>query len=161
MLYDKVVFFVIGSKYECFWLKEFWEQKRRQDEERDRLEAIKKKEKHEQSAVASSEVKQKLQGFLLKKQREAAANSGQLNGPSGPTCSLNSASSVAHSPPFRGWSVVHGNARPGGPPNGTSSNTTGEILVPDASNPGGQGHPYRRPLLISKYEEDFPLRKTG
>lgn len=24
-----------------------------------------------------------------------------------------------------------------------------------------QSHPYRRPLLIAKYEEDFPLRKTG
>lgn len=55
-------------------LQEFWENKRRQDEERDKLEALKNKDKNEQSAIASSEVKQKLQGFLLnKKQREAAA----------------------------------------------------------------------------------------
>jgi NADH:ubiquinone oxidoreductase subunit C len=24
-----------------------------------------------------------------------------------------------------------------------------------------QSHPYRRPMLMAKYEEDFPLRKTG
>lgn len=56
------------------FFQEFWENKRRQDEERDKLEALKNKDKNEQSAIASSEVKQKLQGFLLnKKQREAAA----------------------------------------------------------------------------------------
>ncbi|XP_042904634.1 histone deacetylase 4 isoform X2 [Parasteatoda tepidariorum] len=42
----------------------------------ERLEQLKKKEKHEQSAIASSEVKQRLQEFVLnKKQREAAVNS--------------------------------------------------------------------------------------
>ncbi|GFV58778.1 histone deacetylase 4 [Trichonephila clavipes] len=50
------------------------EQKERRDMER--LEQLKKKEKHEQSAIASSEVKQRLQEFVLnKKQREAAVNS--------------------------------------------------------------------------------------
>lgn len=24
-----------------------------------------------------------------------------------------------------------------------------------------QSHPYRRPMLMGKYEDDFPLRKTG
>lgn len=47
--------------------------------QQDRLESLKKKEKHQQSAIASSEVKQRLQEFvLLKKQREAAAK--QLQG---------------------------------------------------------------------------------
>jgi hypothetical protein len=60
--------------------QEFWENKRRQDEERDKLEALKNKDKNEQSAIASSEVKQKLQGFLLnKKQREAAAMGSGVN----------------------------------------------------------------------------------
>ncbi|KAI5709676.1 hypothetical protein M8J76_009850 [Diaphorina citri] len=59
-------------------LKEIWEKQRELEErerrEKERLETLKKKDKHHQSAIASSEVKQKLQGFLLsKKQREAAA----------------------------------------------------------------------------------------
>ncbi|XP_069940162.1 histone deacetylase 9 isoform X4 [Cherax quadricarinatus] len=46
----------------------------KQRKEIERLEALKKKDKHEQSAVASSEVKQRLQEVILqKKQREAAA----------------------------------------------------------------------------------------
>ncbi|XP_024082353.1 histone deacetylase 4 isoform X13 [Cimex lectularius] len=59
--------------------QELWEKKKVAEEqererEKERLESLKKKGKHEQSAVASSEVKLKLQGFLLnKKQREAAA----------------------------------------------------------------------------------------
>ncbi|KAG0727417.1 Histone deacetylase 4 [Chionoecetes opilio] len=48
--------------------------------ENDRLEAIKKKDKSEQSAVASSEVKQRLQEVILKKQREAAATGGAAGG---------------------------------------------------------------------------------
>lgn len=111
--------------------QEFWEQKRRQEElERERLEALKKKEKHEQSAVASSEVKQKLQGFLLsKKQREATG------------MSPNSSSSVGI-----------------GPPSGSSVGSS----ISGATNAGSfQSHPYRRPLLVAKYDEDFPLRKTG
>lgn len=47
--------------------QELWEQQKALEEqqrelrEKERLESLKKKEKHEQSAVASSEVKQKLQ----------------------------------------------------------------------------------------------------
>ncbi|ODM95857.1 Histone deacetylase 4 [Orchesella cincta] len=109
---------------------EYWEQRKRQEEERERLEAIKKKEKHEQSAVASSEVKQRLQGFLLsKKQREqAAAKAGGVSIPN---------------------SVTSG----GVPINSANPPTAG-------SGPF-QSHPYRRPLHIAKYEEDFPLRKTA
>ncbi|XP_021950549.1 histone deacetylase 4 isoform X4 [Folsomia candida] len=94
-------------------LQEFWENKRRQDEERDKLEALKNKDKNEQSAIASSEVKQKLQGFLLnKKQREAAAY--------------------------------------------------GAAGTPTPGQPGPfPSHPYRRPMLMAKYEDDFPLRKTA
>lgn len=49
------------------FVQELWEQQKALEEqqrelrEKERLESLKKKEKHEQSAVASSEVKQKLQ----------------------------------------------------------------------------------------------------
>ncbi|XP_044737712.1 histone deacetylase 4 isoform X3 [Chrysoperla carnea] len=64
---------------------EFWEQQKQLEEEmreKEKLEALKKKDKHEQSAVASSEVKQKLQVFLMKKQRDAASASpkGSITG---------------------------------------------------------------------------------
>ncbi|XP_022905538.1 histone deacetylase 4 [Onthophagus taurus] len=47
-------------------LKDFWEQQKKIQEmrQREQLEALRKKEKHEESAVASNEVKQKLQSFL-------------------------------------------------------------------------------------------------
>ncbi|XP_060516933.1 histone deacetylase 7 [Cylas formicarius] len=47
-------------------LKEFWERQKQLQElrQREQLEALRKKEKHEESAVASTEVKQKLQDFL-------------------------------------------------------------------------------------------------
>lgn len=68
-----------------YWNKEFWEQQKQLEEElreKEKLEALKKKDKHEQSAVASSEVKQKLQVFLMKKQRDAASASpkGSITG---------------------------------------------------------------------------------
>ncbi|XP_031345605.1 histone deacetylase 7 isoform X1 [Photinus pyralis] len=55
-------------------LKEFWDQQKQLQEirEREQLEALRRKEKHEQSAVASSEVKQKLQVFL--KQRASGCS---------------------------------------------------------------------------------------
>ncbi|XP_030763237.1 histone deacetylase 4 isoform X2 [Sitophilus oryzae] len=47
-------------------LKEFWDRQKQLQEvrQREQLEALRKKEKHEESAVASTEVKQKLQDFL-------------------------------------------------------------------------------------------------
>ncbi|CAH1966569.1 unnamed protein product [Acanthoscelides obtectus] len=47
-------------------LKEFWDRQKQLQElrQREQLEALRKKEKHEESAVASTEVKQKLQSFL-------------------------------------------------------------------------------------------------
>ncbi|XP_040075757.3 histone deacetylase 4 isoform X1 [Ixodes scapularis] len=55
----------------------------RERQEKDRqLDQLRKKDKHEQSAIASSEVKQRLQEFVLsKKQREAAANSANTSPP--------------------------------------------------------------------------------
>ncbi|XP_067211637.1 histone deacetylase 4 isoform X4 [Linepithema humile] len=54
-----------------------WEQQKQLEEQRrekERLEALRKKDKHDHSANASTEVKQRLQSFLVnKKQREAAA----------------------------------------------------------------------------------------
>ncbi|KAK0079015.1 hypothetical protein PV325_001851 [Microctonus aethiopoides] len=42
--------------------------------EKERIEALRKKDKHDHSAIASTEVKLRLQSFLVnKKQREAAA----------------------------------------------------------------------------------------
>ncbi|BES96155.1 histone deacetylase [Nesidiocoris tenuis] len=96
-------------------LQEMWEKKKAAEElererearEKERLESLKKKGKHEESAVASEEVKQRLQGFLLeKKQREAAA--AAANG--GPTTSQH----------YRSWTVLQQNpaaegAAPPGP----------------------------------------------
>ncbi|CAG9813916.1 unnamed protein product [Phaedon cochleariae] len=47
-------------------LKEFWDRQKQLQElrQREQLEALRRKEKHEESAVASTEVKQKLQSFL-------------------------------------------------------------------------------------------------
>ncbi|XP_076244011.1 histone deacetylase 4 isoform X2 [Calliopsis andreniformis] len=54
-----------------------WEQQKQLEEQRrekERIEALRKKDKHDHSAIASTEVKQRLQSFLVnKKQREAAA----------------------------------------------------------------------------------------
>uniref|UniRef100_T1JB29 Histone deacetylase n=1 Tax=Strigamia maritima TaxID=126957 RepID=T1JB29_STRMM len=70
-------------------IKEYLEQQKKLDEEerqdrerreKQKLEALMKKEKHEESAVASSEVKLRLQHFIVqKKQREAAANNREVN----------------------------------------------------------------------------------
>lgn len=58
-------------------LKDFWEQQKQLQElrQREHLEALRKKEKHEESAVASTEVKQKLQVFL--KQRASGCSKSQ------------------------------------------------------------------------------------
>ncbi|XP_064456829.1 histone deacetylase 4-like [Ornithodoros turicata] len=84
-------------------IREYLDHQRRLQEEhrmqeRDRLDQLKKKEKHEQSAIASSEVKQRLQEFVLnKKQREAAANN-------------------ASPPNFRNWSRQHNSLDQASPP---------------------------------------------
>ncbi|XP_020299663.1 histone deacetylase 4 isoform X3 [Pseudomyrmex gracilis] len=53
-----------------------WEQQKQladEKREKERLEALRKKDKHDHSANASTEVKQRLQSFLVNRQREAAA----------------------------------------------------------------------------------------
>ncbi|KAK9501749.1 hypothetical protein O3M35_012421 [Rhynocoris fuscipes] len=118
-------------------LKELWEKQKvaeeqeREAREKERLESFKKKGKHEQSAVASSEVKQKLQGFLLnKKQREAAAAAanGAVASPSG-----------SSSQQYRNWSVVQ--------------------QTPQVEG-AGQVTPFRINPILAKYDEEYPLRKT-
>ncbi|KAL1435496.1 hypothetical protein MTO96_000167 [Rhipicephalus appendiculatus] len=96
--------------------------------EKDRqLDQIRKKDKHEQSAVASSEVKQRLQEFVLnKKQREAAANNANTSPPN-----------------FRNWSRQRSSLDQASPPSTSAVS------------------PQCRHLLLGKYDDDFPLRKTA
>ncbi|CAN8021501.1 unnamed protein product [Ixodes persulcatus] len=100
----------------------------RERQEKDRqLDQLRKKDKHEQSAIASSEVKQRLQEFVLsKKQREAAANSANTSPPN-----------------FRNWSRQRSSLDQASPPS-TSA------VSPQCRHP-----------LLGKYDDDFPLRKTG
>lgn len=60
-------------------LEKFWERQKQMQEirQREQLEALRKKEKHEESAVASTEVKQKLQVFL----RQRASGCSNKAGP--------------------------------------------------------------------------------
>ncbi|XP_029171772.1 LOW QUALITY PROTEIN: histone deacetylase 9 [Nylanderia fulva] len=62
-----------------------WEQKQLEERrEKERLDALRKKDKLDHSANASTEVKQRLQTFLVnKKQREAAAANGTVPGTPG------------------------------------------------------------------------------
>ncbi|XP_065309221.2 histone deacetylase 4 isoform X1 [Dermacentor albipictus] len=118
-------------------IKEYLEHQRQIQEEykleRERLEKdrqldqIRKKDKHEQSAVASSEVKQRLQEFVLnKKQREAAANNANTSPPN-----------------FRNWSRQRSSLDQASPPSTSAVS------------------PQCRHLLLGKYDDDFPLRKTA
>ncbi|KAK3931192.1 Histone deacetylase 4 [Frankliniella fusca] len=137
-----------------------WEQQKQLEEQRERrekerLEALRKKDKHEQSAVASSGVKEKLQVFLLnKKQREAMANGSSPGHQISPSTSATSlAQQSQQSPsiggqPFRNWSVLQ-------PPAPSETGNLNAGAGPNAV------HPYRLNPLVAKYEEDFPLRKTA
>lgn len=103
-----------------------------QQRERREREAIKRKEKHDCSANASSEVKQKLQTFLIQKKQAAASN--------GLTSPL----------PYRNWGVVKsssGESLPGGAVAAAVSSHPYKIPPPPSS--------------IAKYDADFPLRKTA
>ncbi|XP_077555105.1 histone deacetylase 4 isoform X2 [Haemaphysalis longicornis] len=118
-------------------IKEYLEHQRQVQEEhkleRERIEKdrqldqLRKKDKHEQSAVASSEVKQRLQEFVLnKKQREAAANNANTSPPN-----------------FRNWSRQRSSLDQASPPSTSAVS------------------PQCRHLLLGKYDDDFPLRKTA
>ncbi|XP_023245455.1 histone deacetylase 4 isoform X3 [Copidosoma floridanum] len=86
-----------------------WEQQKLEEQrrEKERIEALRKKDKHDHSAVASTEVKQRLQSFLVnKKQREAAAAANGA-GPGSPgyrtwlSSQSESTSSTSASHPYR------------------------------------------------------------
>jgi histone deacetylase 4/5 len=112
------------------FFQKLWEQKKLEEErerrEQEKLEMLRKKDKHEQSAIASSEVKQKLQvgsiqhvflvyviaicaqGFLLNKQAAKAANAASAaNGvrDSSPNSNSQQAAqgSSASNSSFRNW----------------------------------------------------------
>ncbi|XP_031625009.1 histone deacetylase 4 isoform X4 [Contarinia nasturtii] len=94
-------------------------------------EAIVRRKENSSSANASPEVKQKLQSFIISKKQNASSNG------------LASTSS-----PYRNWGVV--------------KSSSGESL-PASVVPSS--HPYKIPQqpppTISKYDPDFPLRKTA
>ncbi|XP_066967774.1 histone deacetylase 4 isoform X9 [Macrobrachium rosenbergii] len=109
------------------------ERAEKQRKEQERLEAlVKGKDKHAQSAVASSEVKQRLQEVLLQKkqQREAAAG-------------------VGGSSNLRNWLTTQRSLEKNSPSS-----------YPANAAPSSSSHPYRPPGHALKYEDDFPLRKT-
>ncbi|XP_064106352.1 histone deacetylase 4-like isoform X8 [Macrobrachium nipponense] len=110
------------------------ERAEKQRKEQERLEAlVKGKDKHAQSAVASSEVKQRLQEVLLQKkqQREAAAG-------------------VGGSSNLRNWLTTQRSLEKNSPSS-----------YPANAAPSSSSHPYRPPGHALKYEDDFPLRKTA
>lgn len=91
------------------------EARTRRTSQEERLQSLRNKEKHEQSAVASSEVKQRLQEFvLLKKQREAAARAAAA------TAGLSSGGSSGS-----GTSSHNGSGGPGSP---SSSRLTDQLF---------------------------------
>ncbi|XP_037026275.1 histone deacetylase 4 isoform X5 [Bradysia coprophila] len=101
-------------------------EEQQQRERREREAALRRKENT--SANASSEVKQKLQNFLMNKKQNAS------NG-------INSSST------YRNWGVV--------------KSSSGESLPAGSVS---SSHPYKipqPPSSISKYDSDFPLRKTA
>ncbi|XP_059470231.1 histone deacetylase 4 [Neocloeon triangulifer] len=137
-------------------IAKLWEQKKLEEErerrEQEKLEMLRKKDKHEQSAIASSEVKQKLQGFLLNKQAAKAASAANVSGangvrggsPNSNSQQASQASSAASSTSY--WSGMQPPApqpeNPAPPPTGAS--------------------PYPRPqALLGKYDDDVPLRRTA
>ncbi|XP_059619289.1 histone deacetylase 4 isoform X5 [Phlebotomus argentipes] len=105
------------------------EEQQQQRERRER-EVMRRKENN-CSANASSEVKQKLQTFLMNKKQNAATNG------------------MTSSSPYRNWGVVKsssGESLPAGA--GVASVSSHPYKIPQP------------PSSIAKYDSDFPLRKT-
>ncbi|VVC36540.1 Histone deacetylase domain,WD40/YVTN repeat-like-containing domain,Histone deacetylase class II [Cinara cedri] len=115
-------------------LKELYEQKREleEKEQREKKEVEKKETIKKNSSIASSEVKQILQGFLLSKKHREAQSSGSIQSPQS----------------YHGWGVLQSQQSE---PNVMPSN-----LSPSSS--GSNIPPYR---FVGRYEDDFPLRKTA
>uniref|UniRef100_A0A1B0DR79 histone deacetylase n=1 Tax=Phlebotomus papatasi TaxID=29031 RepID=A0A1B0DR79_PHLPP len=106
------------------------EEQQQQRERRER-EVMRRKENN-CSANASSEVKQKLQTFLMNKKQNAATNG------------------MTSSSPYRNWGVVKsssGESLPAGA--GVASVSSHPYKIPQP------------PSSIAKYDSDFPLRKTA
>ncbi|XP_055523207.1 histone deacetylase 4 isoform X5 [Wyeomyia smithii] len=101
-----------------------------QQRERREREAMKRKEKQDFSANASSEVKQKLQTFLIQKKQAAASN-----GMSSPSS-------------YRNWGVVKSSSGESIPAGAVSASSHPYKIPPPP------------PSSIAKYDSDFPLRKT-
>ncbi|XP_069990018.1 histone deacetylase 4 isoform X12 [Penaeus vannamei] len=111
------------------------EEERAEKQRKEQLEALKKKNKNEQSAVASSEVKQRLQEMILhKKQREAAATTA--------------AAAAGGTSNLRSWLSTQRSLEKASPPSYSSN------AAPSSS------HPYRPPEHVLAKFDDFPLRKT-
>lgn len=113
---------VLSNGFQELREQQFAVEEQHQRERRER-EARERRKDNNCNANASTEVKQKLQSFLMKKQ--AAANGT-----------------------FRNWGVV--------------KSSSGESLPTGSS---ASAHPYKipppPPSTISKYDSDFPLRKTA
>ncbi|XP_062537394.1 histone deacetylase 4 isoform X5 [Armigeres subalbatus] len=101
-----------------------------QQRERREREAMKRKEKQDFSANASSEVKQKLQTFLIQKKQAAASNG--MNSPSS----------------YRNWGVVKSSSGESIPAGAVASSSHPYKIPPPP------------PSSMAKYDSDFPLRKT-
>ncbi|XP_026739221.1 histone deacetylase 9-like, partial [Trichoplusia ni] len=104
----------------------------RERHERDRVELLRKKDKHEHSANASTEVKQKLQQFLKKKQ--ASAN-GTVPGSS-----------------YRNWGIVKSSS-------GESITSTGSAATHPYRLPAPL--PLNLNAAPPQPSPDYPLRKTA
>ncbi|XP_055636355.1 histone deacetylase 4 isoform X3 [Toxorhynchites rutilus septentrionalis] len=102
-----------------------------QQRERREREAMKRKEKQDFSANASSEVKQKLQTFLIQKKQAAASNG--MNSPSS----------------YRNWGVVKSSSGESIPAGAVSASSHPYKIPPPP------------PSSIAKYDSDFPLRKAA
>lgn len=102
-----------------------------QQRERREREAMKRKEKQDFSANASSEVKQKLQTFLIQKKQAAASNG--MNSPSS----------------YRNWGVVKSSSGESIPAGAVAASSHPYKIPPPP------------PSSMAKYDSDFPLRKTA
>uniref|UniRef100_A0A336M1A6 Histone deacetylase n=1 Tax=Culicoides sonorensis TaxID=179676 RepID=A0A336M1A6_CULSO len=108
------------------------EQQQRERRERDALRQQKEKPQT-CSANASTEVKQKLQSFLMQKKQAAASNG----------------LSMTNSSPYRNWGVIKSSSGESLPNSGVAAAGSHPYKIPQPQN------------VIVKYDSDYPLRKTA
>lgn len=148
------------------WIHQQKEKERLLQVQQERLESLKKKEKHEQSAIASSEVKQRLQEFvLLKKQREAAAAAAKAANHGSPVVNHSGCSSGASS----GGSSHNGSGGPGSP----SSVTSYGVIQPHsvlphhvhsmypASHPLHPLHQHLQQQILGQHRHPHPVHQSS